>query len=222
MAFQTTLQSTGAHDEDVIKRLVRLRRPRPGVLRFEDVTRRYGRTVALDRVSFELAPGKLTVLVGENGAGKSTLLRIAATLERPSAGRVTPHERRAQVGWLGQEPGLYDELTVRENLLFAARFFGRANEVPLMAHTFGAKLDERARHLSRGEKQRAALARAFVCGKVLLLDEPTTGLDTEGASACLDALVAQRGARTMLAATHDPELVKRADVVLRLHGGRLA
>ena len=222
MAFQTTLQSTGAHDEDVIKRLVSLRPPRPAVLRFEEVTRRYGRTLALERVSFGLAPGQLTALVGENGAGKSTLLRIAATLERPSSGKITPDDRRAHIAWLGQEPGLYEDLTVRENLLFAARFFGRESEVPVAAHTFGADLDRRVRHLSRGERQRAALARAFVCGEILLLDEPTTGLDADGAHACIDALVAQRGARTMLVATHDAELVKRADVVLRLHGGRLA
>ena len=192
------------------------------MLRFEDVTRRYGRSLALDRVSFALEPSTLTALVGENGAGKTTLLRIAATLERPSSGTVAPEERRARVAWLGQEPGLYEDLTVRENLLFAGRFFGREREVDDAARAFAAKLDERVRHLSRGERQRAALARAFVCGDILLLDEPTTALDAEGAARCIEALVAARGERTMLVATHDAELVKRADRVLRRHGGRLA
>ncbi|HET6404304.1 MAG TPA: ABC transporter ATP-binding protein [Candidatus Thermoplasmatota archaeon] len=192
------------------------------MLRFEGVTRRYGSTVALDGVSFALEPGSFTALVGENGAGKSTLLRIAATLERPSAGKVLPEERRARIGWLGQEPGLYDELTVRENLAFAARLFGREGEVEQVGGAFGARLDARARTLSRGEKQRAALARAFLCGELLLLDEPTTGLDAEGARTLGDALAQARGGRTLLVATHDAELVKRADRVLRLRGGRLA
>ncbi|HVM44821.1 MAG TPA: ABC transporter ATP-binding protein [Candidatus Thermoplasmatota archaeon] len=207
------------------------------MLRFEEVSRRYGSTLALDGVSFALELGSFAAVVGENGAGKSTLLRLAATLERPSAGRVAladgPRDaregdaderasRRARIGWLGQEPGLYDELTVRENLLFAARLFGREREVEAVAARLGAKLDERARRLSRGEKQRAALARALLCGDVLLLDEPTSALDAEGAQACGELLGALRGERTMLVATHDPELVKRADRVLRLHGGRLA
>lgn len=191
------------------------------MLRFEDVTRRYGRALALDRVSFALEPGTLTALVGENGAGKTTLLRIAATLERPTSGAVTPDERRSRIGWLGQEPGLYEELTVRENLLFAARLFGREGEVEGLARAFEARTDERVRHLSRGERQRAALARAFACGDILLLDEPTTALDAEGAAQVARVLESRKGASTMLVATHDAELVKRADRVLRLQGGRL-
>lgn len=192
------------------------------MLRFEEVTRRYGRALALDRVSFAIEPGTLNVLVGGNGAGKTTLLRIAATLERPTSGAVTPGERRPRVAWLGQEPGLYEELSVRENLRFAARLFGREGEVEAAARAFDAKLDERVRRLSRGERQRAALARAFVCGDLMLLDEPTTALDAEGSATCLRALDARRGKATMLVATHDPELVKRADRVLRLQEGRLA
>lgn len=191
------------------------------MLRFEDVTRRYGRALALDRVSFTLEPGTFTAVVGENGAGKTTLLRIAATLERPTSGAVTPGERRSRIGWLGQEPGLYEDLTVRENLLFAARLFGREGEVEDVAAAFDARLNERVRHLSRGERQRAALARAFACGDILLLDEPTTALDAEGVSEVANVLGARKGASTMLVATHDAELIKRADRVLRLQGGRL-
>ena len=195
--------------------------PRMAVLRFQAVSRRYGRTRALEDVSFELQPGTLTVVTGENGAGKTTLLRIAATLERPSAGTVTPGDRRARLAWLGQEPGLYDELTVRENLAFAARVFGREAEIERAASRTEARLDARAGTLSRGEKQRAALARALLCGEILVLDEPTTALDADGAAQCADLLASLRGERTLLVATHDPEIVKRADRVLRLHGGRL-
>jgi ABC-type multidrug transport system ATPase subunit len=194
------------------------------VLRFDAVSRRYGDALALDRVTFALQPATMTALVGANGAGKSTLLRIAATLERPSEGTVTPEpeRRRARLGWLGQDPGLYDDLTVRENLAFAARFFGRSDDVERVAQSVGVvKLDDRARKLSRGERQRAALARALLGGELLLLDEPTSALDADAARACIDVLDAQRDTRALLVATHDAELVKRADRVLRLDHGRL-
>ena len=197
-------------------------------LRLERVSRRYGRTLVLDGVSLALAPGTLTALTGPNGAGKTTLLRIAATLETPTAGVVevggrAGHDARRRLAWLGQEPGLYEELTARENLLFAARLYAREREIEAAAAAFGAEgLDRRVRGLSRGERQRVGLARAWLGGELMLLDEPTTALDAEGAAHAIDALVALRGRRTLLVATHDPELVKRADHVLRLEGGRLA
>lgn len=199
------------------------------MLRFEAVTRRYGSAPALEDVTFALEPGSLTVLTGVNGSGKSTLLRLAATLEAPSSGRIdvdgaTGHEARRKLAWLGQEPGLYDDLTVRENLAFlaAARGADRAlldDAVDLLG--VAPKLDVRVRALSRGEKQRAALVGTLQGGELLLLDEPTTALDAEGARAIEALLLRLRGARTMLVATHDVELVKRADRVLRLHAGRL-
>lgn len=202
------------------------------MLVLEEVTRRYGATRALDRVSLSLEKGALTALVGENGAGKSTLLRLAATLETPTQGRVRVAgvdvredgaAARRHVAYLGQEPGLYDEMTVRENLAFVASFYGRADEVTAAAGAFAVqhKLDERARRLSRGERQRAALARALLAGDLLLLDEPTTALDAEGSASAIETLLALRGRRTLLVATHDAELVKRADRVVRLRAGRL-
>ncbi|HUR69530.1 MAG TPA: ABC transporter ATP-binding protein [Candidatus Thermoplasmatota archaeon] len=192
------------------------------VLEFREVTRSYGATRALDAASFALEPGTLTVVAGDNGAGKTTLLRLAALLERPTSGAVHGVTRE-RLAWLGQEPGLYDELTVRENLAFYARFFGRDAEVVAAATTFSIapKLDVRARHLSRGEKQRAALARALLGGALMVLDEPTSALDADAGAACVAMLSGLRGARTMLVATHDAELVKRADRVLRLDQGRL-
>jgi len=192
------------------------------VLAFEGVTRRFRARKALDDVSFRLAPGSFTALTGANGAGKTTLLRLAAALDSPTAGRVA---LGASVGWLGPEPGLYDDLTARENLAFVAGFFGRSeDDITAAAAHFGieAALDARARALSRGEKQRVALARASLAGDLMLLDEPTTGLDAEGAELAARALLALRGPRTILAATHDPALVAKADRVLRLEGGRLA
>ena len=200
------------------------------MLAFEGVSRRFGALRALDGVTFRLAPGTLTALVGANGSGKSTLLRIAATLDEATAGRVTLQgaddgaAHRRQVGWLGQEPGLYEDLTVRENLSFLAGFHGRPGEVEPAARRFGIahRLDHRARRLSRGERQRAALARATLGGPLLLLDEPTTALDPDAAEAAVRALVDLKGARTLLVATHDAALVRASDRVLRLSGGRLA
>lgn len=200
------------------------------MLAFREVSRRFGPLRALDAVTFRLAPGTLTALVGANGSGKSTLLRIAATLDEPTAGQVVVEgaedgaARRRQVGWLGQEPGLYEDLTVRENLAFLAAFHGRAGEVEAAAARFGIahRLDQRVRRLSRGERQRAALARATLCGPLLLLDEPTTALDPEAAEAAVRALADLRDGRTLLVATHDAALIRAADRVLRLAGGRLA
>ena len=191
------------------------------MLAFDGVSRRYGASLALDRVSFGLERGSFTALVGENGAGKSTLLRLAAGLETASAGRIDLDRR--DVAWLGQEPGLYDDLTIRENLAFTARFFGKEHEVPAAAAALGvaAKLDERARRLSRGERQRAALARTLLAGDLLLLDEPTTSLDADARDAAIALLSGLRGKRTLLVATHEAEIVKRADRVLRLQQGRL-
>ena len=202
------------------------------MLSLRGVTRRFGPRAALDGVTLSLAPGTLTALVGPNGAGKTTLLRVAATLDAPTAGEVRvggvdPREdgaaARRLLAWLGQEPGLYEDLTVRENLAFAAAFFGRAGEVDSAAEAFGVarRLDDRARGLSRGERQRAALARALLGGPLMLLDEPTAALDAEGADAAARALAGLAGARTLLVATHDAELVKRADRVVRLERGRL-
>jgi len=214
--------TTAPHDEDVIKRLVRPAYAGAGVLAFDAVSRRYGASLAIDRVSFRLETGTFTALVGENGAGKTTLLRLAAGLETPTAGAI--RRERRDVSWLGQEPGLYDELTVRENLAFTARLFGKAGEIPAAAAAFGiaSKLDERARRLSRGERQRAALARSLLAGPLLLLDEPTTALDAQARDATIALLADLRGTRTLLVATHEPEIVKRADRVLELHRGRLA
>lgn len=224
--------SRGPRFEALFKAFSRARARERPVLVFRGVSRRYGRARALDDVSFELPKGSLVALLGANGAGKSTLLRIAATLDRPTSGELRvggadPREEgaaaRAHVAYLGQEPGLYGDLSVRENLAFVARFHGRESFIEHAADACGVarKLDERARSLSRGERQRAALARALCGGTLLLLDEPTTALDAVGRSAILDVLASVRGTRTMLVATHDEHLLGVADRALVLERGRL-
>lgn len=179
---------------------------------FHDATRRQ---VALDDVTFTVREGEVVALTGANGAGKSTLLRICAGLDRPTTGSA---RRTGAVGWLGQDAGLYDALTARENLAFVARFHGRLSEVEPVARALDVPLDARASALSRGERQRAAIARAALGGPLMLLDEPTTALDADGRFRLAGLLAG----RTALLATHDDELVKRCDRVLSLSGGRLA
>jgi heme exporter protein A len=198
--------------------------------------RRYGGIDVLRDVDLRLPEGSRTALLGANGAGKTTLLRVLATLVSPSMGdaavagwsvrdRAAPMRR--QIGVLLHQPMLYEELTPLENL----RFFARLYDVPdaeqriedlLRAVGLWLRRHEPAEVLSRGYHQRLALARALVhAPSVLLVDEPETGLDTEG-MALLDELVLRRDGITVLAATHRADRAGEwATGVVRLDRGRV-
>jgi heme exporter protein A len=194
-------------------------RPALGV-ELRQCSRRYGERVALRRVSLAVAPGERVILTGANGAGKSTLLRLVAGLARPTAGEVliegTPAaeaglELRGRIGYVAHRPLVYRHLTARENLVLLARLHGRDPDgasAALAAAGLGDRPDDRVDGFSRGMLQRLALARiALLAPGLLLLDEPTTGLDTEGI-AVLDALI-EATAATVLAATHDDAFAAR-------------
>jgi ABC-2 type transport system ATP-binding protein len=203
-----------------------------------DLTRVYGRRRALAHVSFTVRSGEVLALVGPNGAGKSTLLAILATLAAPSAGEVryggqTARDGgatlRAHLGWLGHDLQLYPELTARENLTFFGRLAGiadpRARVVEALA---AARLEDRGDDLvgsfSRGMRQRLALERSLLHRpRLLLLDEPFTGLDAASARALAHRLRSLAAAgHIVVLATH--EVVDADDVVSRalvLDGGRL-
>lgn len=151
---------------------------------------------ALDDVSAQIAPLTITALVGPNGAGKSTLLRICAALDRPFAGSVTidgldvhddPRAAHQRMGFLPDFFGLYDDLTVRQCLLYRARAQGVASSAAAAAAQRAAerldltdRLKDKAGTLSRGLRQRLAIAQAIIHDpKVLMLDEPASGLDPE-------------------------------------------
>jgi heme ABC exporter ATP-binding subunit CcmA len=178
--------------------------PEPALLEARKLTRRYGRVAVLSGVELSLAPGECLLLLGPNGAGKSTLLRILAGLARPDAGKVlvagvAVPEARGRVGYLAHDTLLYDDLTVAENLAFAARLqgcdVGPTLERALAAADLGAHRHRLVRHLSRGLAQRTALARALLHDPaLLLLDEPFTGLDAASSRALTAHLVAARAA----------------------------
>lgn len=174
------------------------------------VSRRYGRVRALSDVDLEIAPGEKVAIFGPNGSGKTTLLKIVAGLLRPSSGEVAingndPRLVRGRLGYLGHHPYLYPHLSVGENLALFARLYGvpqTAAETALARMGLRAKRDALVHTLSRGEIQRAALARCILHDPALLLmDEPFTGLDEE-ASATLPEIL-QRDGTTLLMATHN-------------------
>lgn len=204
----------------------------------EDVSRHFGRRRALSRVTLTCGAGRIVGLLGPNGAGKSTLLAVLSTLLAPSSGRVrygTSEARaagpglRARLGLLGHDLYLYPELTARENLRFFARLYDVPDAPAVVDRALGtAGLAERGDDVvagfSRGMRQRLALERALLHGpRLLLLDEPFTGLDDASGAALVARLrgLRQEGAIVVLA-THDLDLAEGVlDDVVVLGEGRV-
>jgi heme ABC exporter ATP-binding subunit CcmA len=202
------------------------------------LSRHYGRRKALSKVTFTCSSGDIAGLLGPNGAGKSTLLAILGTLLTPSEGRVqygtTTAQAggaalRARIGMLGHDLFLYPELTAHENLTFFGRLYGVPDASARALQALErAGLGERAHDpvsgFSRGMRQRVALERALLHQpRLLLLDEPFTGLDQASAAALVARLRDEqaRGVLTILA-THDLDVVDGLLTrELFLRGGRL-
>jgi len=170
------------------------RNPLP-LLDAHDIARRFGARWVLRGASISVARGEVVGLLGANGSGKSTLLRILATLLRPNAGTATiagydilrePDSVRRIIGFLAHTPGLYDDLTARENLVFAAAMLGALDaniDEALDRVALSRVADERVRGFSAGMQRRLAIARlALSRPSLLLLDEPYSNLDTDGAA----------------------------------------
>jgi ABC-type multidrug transport system ATPase subunit len=203
---------------------------------FTDVSRHFGRRRVLNKINFHCNASEIVALVGANGAGKSTLLGIAATLLTPSSGRVqygdsasgNNAELRARIGVLGHDLFIYPELSAAENLAFFARAYGiRDVDGVVRSGLERAGLEERddpAGQFSRGMRQRLALERALLHQpRLVLLDEPFTGLDDASTAALRARLVDLRDAGCIvLVATHDLETIDSvAGRAVLLRAGRL-
>jgi ABC-type multidrug transport system fused ATPase/permease subunit len=223
-------------------------RPAPplrGRIAFEGVGFEYKPGLpALKHVSFRAEPGQVIALVGHSGAGKSTILSLLSRLYDPSAGRIlldghdlrdfTLDSLRTQISVVLQE-SLLLQTSIRENILYgrsdateeevraASAAAGVELFLPRLEEGYDTVVGQRGATLSGGERQRVAIARAIVRNApILLLDEPTTGLDAKSEQLVMGALERLMAGRTTLVVSHKLSLIERADRILVIDQGRIA
>ncbi|MET1052940.1 MAG: ABC transporter ATP-binding protein [Mycetocola sp.] len=199
--------------------------------RFDHVTRRFGEVTALDDVSLQIDSGRIVGLLGPNGAGKSTLLSLLQGLRRPTSGTVqlfgaSPSDYRTRrfLGSTPQETALPPTLRVREVIDFVGKHFENPVPTPAVADEFGlaTMLRKQTGALSGGQKRRLSVALAFVGRpKLVLLDEPTTGLDVDARRTLWDAVRRQheQGATVVVTSHYLDEIEALAERVVVLGGG---
>ncbi len=210
------------------------------MIKVSSLVKHFGTLRAVDGVSFTAEPGEVFGLLGENGAGKTTTLRMLSTVLRPTSGTASvnghdlvtaPEEVRRQIGVVSSEPGVYDRLTPREHLYY----FGELHDLPRpeiarrAEELFGLLgmqdiADRRAGHLSRGMKQKVALARALITDPpVLLMDEPTAGLDVTSARVVEEFIIQARATgKTVIFSSHIMSQVEKlCNRVAVIHRGRI-
>lgn len=206
------------------------------IIRAEGLSKEYRQQVVLDRIDMSLHPGDCVVVTGANGAGKTTLLRCLGGLTRPSRGSVIwldcAHQHHGaitrQLGYVAHEPQLYPRLTVRENLMFAARMNAietptervnrQISECGLLKYQ-----DELLPRISRGMQQRLAIARALIHNpRLLLMDEPFNALDASGRQWLEQAIArcVDRG-QCVCFTTHQSEMIRLSYRWARLEAGRI-
>ena len=212
--------------------------PATPAIELRGLTKRFGETLALDRVDLVVQTGAVFGFLGRNGAGKTTALRILSGLARPTAGsaHILGHDVarasdavRARIGFLPDVPGFYPWMTARECLDFAGRLFGlddatldaRAGALLEMAGL--ASITTRVGGFSRGMKQRLGIAQALInAPSLLMLDEPTSALDPIGRREVLEMVASLRGRTTVFFSTHILADVERVcDAVAILERGRV-
>jgi lipoprotein-releasing system ATP-binding protein len=222
----------------------------PAALQCHDLERFLGedesRVHALRGVSLALEPGTVHAVVGPSGCGKSTLLYILGLLDRPDAGSIDvqsqnvsefpDHElsrlRRELIGFIFQFHFLLEEFTAEENIMIPMRRLGRLSEIEMRMRAVelleSVGLREKAarpsRHLSGGEQQRVAVARALANDpQIILADEPTGNLDTENSHRAFELLqdIVHRGSKALLLVTHNPAIAERCDWVHEMRDGQI-
>ena len=210
------------------------------ILEVKDLVKSYGERNVLDGISFDLQEGETKVVMGASGCGKSTLLRCLNRLIEPTSGTILfegedvtradtdVRALRSRIGFLTESPGLWDRLTVYDNLLVYARLQGvGADAIQRVLDLFGIgnRAGDQAAQLSKGLKQRVALARTLLHDpSIVLLDEPTAGLDPESAHETRALIVRLKNERrTVVISTHNLDEVERiADRVAVLRSRLIA
>ncbi len=219
----------------------------PPVIRFKDVTKVYGadsaKTQALRGVSFEIAPGSMTAIIGPSGSGKSTILNLIGLLDQPTEGEYwldgvltrdlrndddRARLRREKLGFIFQQFNLLSRATAVQNVAMPAiytRLPSRNERATFLLKSVGLshRLHHRPNQLSGGEQQRVAIARSLINSpKVLLADEPTGNLDSATGQTILKLLQElNRDGQTIVIVTHDPGVAKLAHQVIEMKDGRV-
>ena len=209
------------------------------MIQVDSLSKWYGPTLAVDAVSFEIPKGEIVGFLGPNGAGKSTTLRMVTGYLPPSKGRASidghdvmtaPREARLRMGYLPESTPLYEEMRVTEYLHYRGRLFDmprrrRKQRIDAVIDRCGLEPYRRRTisRLSKGNRQRVGLAQSLLHEPpVLILDEPTAGLDPNQITAVRALIDELKGDHTILLSTHIlPEVEKTADRVVIISGGRL-
>jgi len=209
------------------------------MIQIQELTKRFGNLLAVDHVSLHINKGEIFGLLGENGAGKTTTLRLLATLLTPTSGTATiggvdlvadPAGVRRQLGVIF-EGGIYDRLTARENMRYFGKLYAmRGEELEKRINKIIALLDmsdyadERVVRFSKGMRQKVAIGRSIVHDpEILLMDEPTAGLDVTAARLVHDFVIRIREeGKTILFSSHNmTEVQKLCNRVAIIHRGRI-
>jgi ABC-2 type transport system ATP-binding protein len=211
------------------------------MIKVEGLTKRYGRTVAVNNISFEVDKGQVVGFLGPNGAGKTTTMRVLTCFLPPTSGTASlagydvleqPLEVKRRIGYLPETPPLYPEMEVSEYLTFVGRLKGvprsdiarRVDEVSGLC-AIGDMRDKLISKLSKGYRQRVGLAQAIIHNPdVLILDEPTAGLDPKQIieTRTLIKDLAKAGAHTIILSTHIlPEVEQTCERVIIINKGQL-
>ena len=211
------------------------------MLEVKNLSKKFKAFTAVDDISFEVNPGEIVGLLGENGAGKTTTMRVIATMMTPSKGEVKvnnftitkePDNVRKNLGVLfGGDVGLYDRLTARENIAYFAELNGLSKADTEERIKYLAKacqitdfMDKKAKGFSRGMRQKVSIARSIVHDpKVMLFDEPTTGLDISAARSIHDFIrQCKKEGKAILLSSHSMyEVEKLCDRVIMMHKGKV-
>jgi heme exporter protein A len=193
------------------------------VIRARKLEKRFGAKRVVRALDLDVARGSFLLVTGPNGSGKTTLLRLIAGLAAPTGGELEVDAERGELGFLGHDTLVYRELTGLENLELYGRLYRipeRRERIGMLLERFGLwdARNERVAEYSRGMQQRLAICRVFLHDpSLLLLDEPFSGLDVQGAELLERELAERRAGATFLVATHDPErLGPLASAQLRL------